>query len=332
MMEAEKLTYASYKAWVEDTTKDLNFEITTATREIEQLAAFIEKADYDAHKLSVSIAKLKSEIESLTGEKAHVTSEREEQHTSFASEEEHYLESIDALERALDKLRKQENLEHSQAAALLQSMRKTVPGMPGVLAALMEAERDVGAPDVAAYEFQSGSIVDVLERLLTKFKREYDSLMKAETNEQHYYELEVMHLSDLITKYTKDMEAQQAAKAKSVEDSAKAGADKAAEEKSKADDEKFLSEMKSTFSAKSATFNANKEVRAAEFDALDKAITIISSPDVAESYKEHVKLAQVAPSSPASFLQMGSSTRGTSSRQRAAELLTSKSRVLASSE
>jgi len=331
MMQSEKATYATYKVWVEDRTKELNFEISTAEREIEQLAAFIEKADSDTQRLTVSIAKLNKEIATLEGEKAQAISVREEEHAVFVVDEKDHGESVDALERALQVLKSQD-YDRPQAEALLQGMQKNVPGMPAVLAAfLQEEDEQTGAPDVAAYEFQSGGVVGILEGLLKKFKSEYDDLVKAETNRAHYHQLEVMHLSDLIDKYTKDMQDQEATKGRTVKASVSAQSEKASTEANLAEDQKFLAEMKTTFAAKSATFTANQEVRVAELEALTKAIAIISSPDVAESYKEHVKLAQIASVAPTSFLQRRSATHGASPRERAVELLSTKSKTLASS-
>ena len=47
MAEEEQKTFAKYTEWVDDKTKELGFEIKTATNDIAELSAFIEKADSD---------------------------------------------------------------------------------------------------------------------------------------------------------------------------------------------------------------------------------------------------------------------------------------------
>ena len=62
---------------------------------------------------------------------------------------------------------------------------------------------------------------------------------------------------------------------KSVEDPAKADADKTAEEKSKADAKKIFAKMEPTLAVISATCDSILDVKVAELEVLDKAITII---------------------------------------------------------
>merc|ERR1719359_480765 len=74
-----------------------------------------------------------------------------------------------------------------------------------------------------------------------------------------------------------------------------------------------------------ALFKANQEVRTLELEALNKAIEIISSPNVADSYAGHVNLAQKP-----SFLQTQSTSERVLLKQRAAELLRKRARALSS--
>merc|ERR1719277_905211 len=89
--------------------------------------------------------------------------------------------------------------------------------------------------------------------------------------------------------------------------------------------------MTSIFKAKSATFAANQEVRAAELEAVAKAIEIISSPSVAESYGSHINLAQLPGTArQAVALLQTRNKRHAAMRQRALEVLTKQSKALSS--
>merc|ERR1719333_1089227 len=85
--------------------------------------------------------------------------------------------------------------------------------MRKVLAAFLEEQSSkapFGAPAVAAYESQSGGIVEMLEKLEKKFSKE---LADCEEDEAHNYDLEMLHLSNSIKAATEDREEKAAVKA-----------------------------------------------------------------------------------------------------------------------
>merc|ERR1719230_995269 len=111
----------------------------------------------------------------------------------------------------------------------------------------------------------------------------------------------MIQLSDEIDYMKKEIEEKTTLKAKRAKASAQAKADLAATKKELAEDEKTLADMTATFAAKSDQYAENQEVRKQELEAINKAIEIIASPEVAGSYAENINLAQVK-----SFLQVRS--------------------------
>merc|ERR1712151_634463 len=103
----------------------------------------------------------------------------------------------------------------------------------------------------AAYDFQSDGIITMLEGLLKKFQAQLDQTNEEESNAAHYYELEKIHITDVLTKTKADREEKAATKAATVAASAKAKGDLADTRKEKAADEKTLADMQATFAAKS---------------------------------------------------------------------------------
>merc|ERR1719214_382551 len=73
MMKEEASTYASYKEWVSDTSRELGFEIKTAKSDIEKYLAAAAKADSDVSKLSAEIKKMEGELAATEGEKQEAT-------------------------------------------------------------------------------------------------------------------------------------------------------------------------------------------------------------------------------------------------------------------
>mmetsp|Transcript_11162 Transcript_11162/g.18446 ORF Transcript_11162/g.18446 Transcript_11162/m.18446 type:complete len:653 (-) Transcript_11162:44-2002(-) len=328
MMVEESKTYATYKEWVSDTSRELGFEIKTAKSDIEKYLAAAGKADSDVATLSSEISKLDGELAGTQGEKQEATDIRNSQHEEYVKLSTDYGESVDALERAIQTMEAR-NYNVPEAEALLQRMATEKPGMRRVLAAFVqETQHEVakGGPSVNAYEFQSGGIVALLEKLLKKFKGELDEVETEEANEAHNYDLEMIQLSDTIDYLKKEIEEKSVLKSKRASESAQAKSDLASTRNELAEDEKTLADMTATFEAKTETFNANQVVRKDELEAISKAIEIISDPTVAGSYKEHINLAQTK----LSLLQVRSAKSRARSRHQVAAFLQKKARMLSS--
>merc|ERR1719230_702680 len=249
---------------------------------------------------------------------------RNTEHAEYVTTSTDLGESVDALGRAITTL-EQEQGATPQAMMLIQKMAKSQEAMRPVLAALMQMDsKEDGAPDVAAYQSQSGGVLEMLEGLLKKFKEELADVEAAETSRVQNYDMNMIQLTGLIKDSTADREAKATTKAKRASESAKAKGDLADTKASLAADEKTLAEMTSIFQQKSSVYEENQEVRKLELEAIAKAIEIISNPNVADSYAGHIKLVQT------NFLQMTSSSRRALVKDRAAELLQKRASALKS--
>jgi len=327
MLKQEAKTYATYAEWVSDQETKLGFQIKTANSDSEGLLADIAKADNDVEQLHASIQELDNEIATAEGEKASATALRTKEHAEYVKVSTDYSESVDALNGAIQTMNSK-NYDVPQAMALMQKEAATKVGMRRVLAAFLQDKEDnQGGPAVAAYEFQSGGIVQLLEKFLKKFEGELADVESEESNQAHNYDLEMIHLSDNIAYSKKELEEKSVFKAKRSEESAAGQSDLASTKEDLAEDTKTLADMKATYAAKSDTFKANQEVRKQELEAIGKAVEIISNPDVSASYGKHVNLVQAAKTN---FLQMRSVRTRVSSRQRVAQFLEKKAKILSS--
>merc|ERR1719359_1102103 len=171
-MEEEVKIFAQYSEWVSDETKRLGFNIKTANSDIEKLSAFIEKADNDVAQLGQAISELDDLIAQKEGEKQAATDLRNTEHAEYVKVSTDLGESVDALGRAITTIANEQGAT-AQAMMLIQKMAKSTQAMRPVLAALMQMDsKQDGAPDVAAYQSQSGGVLEMLEGLLKKFKEE----------------------------------------------------------------------------------------------------------------------------------------------------------------
>jgi len=333
-LEVEKKVFADYTEWVDDETTTLNQEIKTGNSGSSKLTAFVEKAEADVSGLKSAIGKLDGEIATMEGEKKAATAQRNEEHAEYVKVAEDYQESVDALAMAIQTLKNQ-NYDRPQAMLQLQKMAGKMHGMRHVLAALLETDESKadahGAPDVAAYEFQSSGIVQVLEKLQDKFQRELADTESAESNAAHAFDMQILHLDNLNAESKADRQEKSGVKAKLSGESALAQSDLADTKADLAEDHKTLSDMKVTFSEKKSQFEANQEVRAQEIEAIGKAIEIIANPNVADSYSKHVKLVQL-PTKSLSFLQERShaASERTLARGHAIDFLRARAKALSS--
>jgi len=327
MKAEEAKTFATYKEWVEDTSRELGFEIKTAKSDIEQLTAAADLADSEVSKLGAAIKKLESELQTTENEKKDATDIREGQHAEYVELSTDYSESVDALERAIQTMESR-NYNVPEAEAFLQKQAVAKPAMRRVLAEFLQVtqkqEEFRGGPAVAAYEFQSGGIIALLEKFLTKFKRELSEVEREESNQSNNYDLEMINLSNTIDYLKKEIEEKSVLKSKRAAESAQAKSDLASTQKELAEDEKTLADMTATFAAKTDTFKVNQDVRKQELEAISKAIEIISSPTVAGNTQ--INLAQQK----TSFLQVRSAKSRVNARQRLAAFLHKKAQLLSS--
>merc|ERR1719393_1172203 len=114
------------------------------------------------------------------------------------------------------------------------------PGMRRVLAAFIQStqqkqEAARGGPAVAAYEFQSQGIVDLLESFLTKFKKELEEVETEEANQAQNFNLEKINLDNKIDYLKKEIFEKQTLKAKRASESSRAKGDLAATKKALAE-------------------------------------------------------------------------------------------------
>merc|ERR1712232_547068 len=115
-----------------------------------------------------------------------------------------YSESIDALSGAIKVLKKQAS-STEQAEALLQVRKqRLVPSnaKAALVAFLQQAEPDEmlfrEAPEAYGYEFQSGGVVDLLEKLMVEFSSKKKELEAEELTAQHSFEQIAQQLTDNV--------------------------------------------------------------------------------------------------------------------------------------
>merc|ERR1719327_2273766 len=174
---------------------------------------------------------------------------------------------------------------------------------------------DSSAPEAAAFETQSGGIVDLMEELEEKLIAEKTQLEKEEMNKEQAHNMMVASLTSEIKGQTDAANMKTSQKKQAEEAAAKAKGDLQDTEATLAEDSKYLADLKTMCEQKVAEFEISQKLRAEELEALDEAIEIITSK-VAGAAGEHLGLAQKA----TAFVQLRSAAKQPSQRRAASFL------------
>lgn len=292
--QEEEVRFAKFKTFVEHTSEDKAEDIKQANKDIEQLTADIDKAEADAEQLGREIEELDASIDGWTADEKAATAVREKERADFEKVQADYTGALDAIDRAIAVL-KSKSADVPQMLLLLQKVAEKSGRFPEhaqMLASYLQESAGAGteslAPEANAYEFQSGGVVKMLEKLKKKFFDELSAVEKEEMGRKFGYEMEMQALHDSIEEATHSKEEKTAMKARRMEDAAKAKSDLKDTTKMRDEDEKYLSELTALAHQKSTDYETRQKLRAGEIEAIAKAIEILSSPAVSGNAEKHL--------------------------------------------
>jgi len=287
--EAAQKTYAEFSEFCEDTSKDLMFEIKTGKGEVADLTATIEKESANIDVQSSKIEELAGTIATDEADLKAATEIRTKEQATFETEEKDLMETVDILERAIGIIQKEMNggasmMQLQKAGTVTEVLGWMVQAqsLSGAdahkLTALIQSSNDDdsdGAPDPAAYENQSGGIIDTMNDLLEKSQSQLDSTRQTESANVQNFEMLKQSLTDQIKFANKEMDEAKTAKAESEEAKATAEGDLDVTSKGLAEDTKALAELHHNCMTKASDFEAETSSRGEELKALATAKKII---------------------------------------------------------
>jgi len=160
----------------------------------------------------------------------------------------------------------------------------------------------VSAPVANAYEFQSSSILDMLNELKTKFEDERHALEKGELEKRHAFEMLAQDYRSSLTAAEHEMTKKEKIKGDLEVALADAEGQLTGVTTAREADVKFLEDLRLTCQQKAADFETRQKLRGEEIEALTKAIEILGGAAVSGAAKEHLR----------SLLQRRATARGTS--------------------
>lgn len=314
---AEQVAFAKFQTWCTQKSEFFQGEIAQNSQDINSLTASIAKLDSDIQTLGAGIMQLEGDVATRETQKKAETLQREKDHADFVEESTDFAESVDALNRAIAVLEKQNFDRPAAGAALLQVSEKArIPDkVKSIISAFIgmmdngdgeKGENDFmayDAPEANAYEFQSGGIIALLKRLRDEFRSKLSTCQKEEMNSAHAHDLIVNDLQDAIENANRDIESKtkqmNTAKAQVAEDTKTLTSTMAEKE----ENTKTLADMTAECHEKGLSYEEKQNLRKEELEAIAKAIEILSTPEVQGAAEKYLALAQ-APKKARAFVQV----------------------------
>jgi len=301
--EEEANKYTAFEQWCSDESRIKKGEIAKGEEQMELLNGQIMKAEARIRGLSDRIQELDEDVGRWKKDAAAATDVRTKEDADYRATLQDYSESVDAMTEAISVLKKQayDRPQTELVQALLQVQKR--PSMPSaaksaLAAFLQQAQPSVEAmpddrlfnkaPEAYAYEFQSGGVVEMLEKLKDEFGNKRSELMAEELKAKHAYEMIMQQLKDNTENAEHEVSKKSTLRAQTQQSLAEDQGDLASTTKGRDEDRKYLDGATALCGQKAEDFKSRQALRADEIQTLEKAIEIISSSSVAGAGEKYL--------------------------------------------
>ena len=283
--QKEAVQYSAYEEFCKNTQAEKTKVIEEGAGQIEILKADLGKLSSDISDLEAAIPEVVEEIEKVTADKQKATKVRGEERAAYATAHAEYLRAVQSVGKARKAL-KEQDVTREQAESFLQLASDPTDAEADAFTSSSEARAAIEAflsesssvekpPQASAYNFQSGKIIDLLDDLDSKFKKEREALEKGEVEKKHAYELLMKDWKSQIATGKKTQEDKLAAKLRKNQVKAEKSAALIEASKMNADDKKYLEDLQQTCAQKAQDFKERQKLRGEELAAIDKATEVI---------------------------------------------------------
>lgn len=295
----EQLQYAVFERFCIDTSAEKDRSIKQADSQLELLRAEIQKHGTEAERLAVEIRGHEGKTTSLENDTEAAAAVRAAERSDYEAMHQNYSESIHALTEAIAHLKRTAYGKKDGDTALVQRVLPALSRLPAsstrAIAAFLEGGSDEpddaafgAAPEATPYEFQSGDVVKMLEQLLDKFRDEIADLEKQETSRRHAFNMLDQDLKNSISVEQAAIASKGKSRSRHLQLSMELTADEKDTAATRADDAAYLQDLQATCKQKEDEYNTRQQLRSEELTTLEKAISILSSSEVAGAAEKHL--------------------------------------------
>merc|ERR1719272_1749559 len=293
----EATRFSAFNEWCGNTKRTKTNEINAGSEKMDMLKAGIEKARVLISQLTDRILELEEDVGRWKKDQKSASTVREAERADFTATVTDYTESIDAVAGAINVLKKQ-TADKAQAALVQTSLvqvrsLKLVPvaskkALSAFLQQPAQVEKGQADGEANAYEFQSGGVVEMLEKLNDEFSTKKTELEKDELGAQQAFEQIIQQLSDNVENAEFEINKKTKHRAQTQENKAQLEGDLAQTTADRDEDQKYLDDTTALCTQKTSDFESRNQLRADEIAAISQAIEIIGSQAVAGSGDKHL--------------------------------------------
>lgn len=309
--KAEDVAFSEFSTMCENNLGRLKKDVKAGEEEQDRLEGSIAKAKGDASDLADEINGLSDQIVEAETRQKKITSIRKEENSAYRKRQKDLSESVDALGRAVQIL-KRKNFNIEQEAVSFFQTSSEIPDHARKLAedflALGADDGPSGAPAAYAYESQTGNVIALLRKLEDDFQVQLNECEKAELNSKHAYEMEMQHLTDSVDSLTETKQRQAAAKGAREQDAARDESLLATCVETLQQDNGSLADLSQSCHEKTLSYNEKQKLRTDEIDALNEAVRIIGAVPQGSTSLLAENNKRIATTKAISLLQLSSST------------------------
>eukprot|EP00933_Yihiella_yeosuensis_P030834 TRINITY_DN243_c0_g6_i1.p1 TRINITY_DN243_c0_g6~~TRINITY_DN243_c0_g6_i1.p1 ORF type:complete len:721 (+),score=301.18 TRINITY_DN243_c0_g6_i1:99-2261(+) len=273
---AETKTYEKYARWCGETKEEKEGEITTGKDSIVELNAAIKTGEADKNNQIDAISGdggFEQTIAELEKTIADDIEQRKKDKATYEAANKETEKAIEGLDKAVEAMRAsqpevllQEGTRHQLRAAALLADTLGFEGK-GALKALAAPTQD--------YNFHSGGIIEMLEKLQADFRDADRTADEEEMKAFSAFTASQIALKAALTKNQRNLETAKQAKGAAIAKVGQAKKDLEETEAELADDEKYLAELIEMCDEKKKTFEQRDTTRKAELAALAEATAIM---------------------------------------------------------
>jgi len=305
----ENVQFAGFKEFCDNTQVSKAGDIKEGAAQIESLSASIEKAKSDIKSLATKIGKQEAALTQFNVDVKTSTKMRDEQRANYLKDLMDLQESVDAISEAMRMLKQQDRDVAAKSLLQLSALSRTPDDAKEAIQTFLQAPDRV-APGATAYKFQSGAIIDMLEKLQGKFRKEKTELEAKEVEDRQTYDMLLQDRTDSIADAENSIEEMTKTKADTNVRQSKEEGDLKEVTDVWTEDTKYREDLVALCDQKSDEFKSRTKLRDDEITALQAAVDILGSDKVGDADTRVQAFVQVG----SSFAQLRSAAMAPNQR------------------
>lgn len=303
-IENDQTAFDKMQCWCKKTVKSTETGIEDAKTCIADETSSIESNTGKSANAAAAAAGLEEDIASDEATLKSATEGRQKASAEFSAAEQELTKAISALKGAITVLKKQQSFLQADSPIMTDAMAFGIRKQVEVFAQrhvdkISPAEKDtveqfLQQPSYGAYSNQSGEIFGILGNMLDQFSQDLKEARDTESSDAAAFAEQKKLLSEKIAAASDQLAAKNEAKGEA--DTAKAASEDKLRKCTAAEEDltKTLRETKTSCADNKAEFAERSEARAAELEAVGKAIAFLDSPEAFAKFNAAFSFVQVA--------------------------------------